>query len=70
MSYFKPTGKCDVCGVNDAKYWFGQTSSALCGRHSCGDAMEEKFKIHCEEMEKESKFEKEMREIYGGDCDF
>jgi hypothetical protein len=31
----KPKGKCDICGVKKAAYWFGDTSVALCGDDAC-----------------------------------
>ena len=30
-----PKGKCDMCGVKPAAYWFGDTSVALCGDEKC-----------------------------------
>tara|TARA_R110000868_G_scaffold20396_1_gene86370 strand:+ start:1352 stop:1558 length:207 start_codon:yes stop_codon:yes gene_type:complete len=61
----KPSGKCDICKTNDAKYWFGNTSSATCENSHCSDAMEERFAEHCREMDERDQLRQEMIEAFG-----
>lgn len=61
----KVTGKCDICKTADAKYWYGNTATATCGSQECVYSMDRRYEEHCQEMEKQFQFEKEMKEIYG-----
>jgi hypothetical protein len=61
----QPTGKCDICNTTDAKYWYGNTASATCGSQECVYSMDERYKNHCREIDKQFEFEKEMIKAFG-----
>jgi len=52
-SYKPQSGKCDVCNVEDAKTWFGDTNRATCSNRKCKDIMSKEYKEFCEKIEDE-----------------
>lgn len=46
-----PKGKCDICNKRPAKYWFGQTSVALCGDEACESINQSRWDAMIREME-------------------
>lgn len=51
----KPKGLCDMCNKKKAKYWFGQTSVALCGDEDCAQKNRSNWNRMIEEIEQEEK---------------
>jgi hypothetical protein len=48
-----PKGKCDMCRTKPARYWFGDTSVALCGDEDCSRRNQENWNRMLEEMEQD-----------------
>jgi hypothetical protein len=48
-----PKGTCDICRTKKARYWFGQTSVALCGDEACERINQSQWNAMIEEMERE-----------------
>ena len=46
----RPKGLCDMCNKKKAKYWFGQTSVALCGDEDCTQKNQSNWDRMIEEM--------------------
>lgn len=54
-----PKGLCDECRARPAKYWFGQTSVALCGAAECEQANDESWERTVAECEQERRWREE-----------
>lgn len=48
-----PKGKCDICNNRPARYWFGDTSVALCGDYSCDKINQDQWDQMIKDMEQE-----------------
>lgn len=49
----RPTGKCDMCNDKPARYWFGDTSVALCGAERCAERNKENWDRMIEEEKRD-----------------
>ena len=54
-----PKGKCDICNDRPARFWFGDTSVALCGDQSCAQINQAAWDKMCREMDQEEADKKE-----------
>jgi hypothetical protein len=55
VSYNLPNGKCDMCGIKPAAYWYGNTSVALCGDEQCAERNERKYQELLDEINSEDR---------------
>ena len=48
-----PSGNCDICRKEKAKYWFGDTSVALCGSEMCKSINQRNWDLMLEELDED-----------------
>jgi len=58
----KPYGLCDICEDQEAIIWVGRTSAATCKNSKCVDEAHDRYFLHCQKVDEEIKFEKEMED--------
>lgn len=51
------SGMCDVCKINPATHWFGDTSCAVCNNPACYDYMYKDYQEHCAAMEEQQRLD-------------
>ena len=54
-----PSGTCDGCRKVPAKYWYGQTNRAHCGRGSCREVLDEEYRECSRKIEEDMKWREE-----------
>lgn len=70
-SLMKVTGKCDNYNCSkDAKYWYSNTSAAICGQQKCINVMDSKYQELSDEIDRNHELEEDMIEAFGDPIEY